>query len=344
MGIIVESTRAVLAAALALVVLVRPQPSAAEAGEVRIAEQDGPAYLPIRVALAHRLIEKHAKNAGLGAVKVETRRFEGGIAVNQAVLSGHADFGAAGTTVMLSLWDRTKGSEFETRGAIALAAMPLKFVTTDHRITGLKDYDGRADHRIAVPETKVSIHAVTLRMGAEKVFGPGQAHRLDPLLLALPHPHAAAAFLTSHMSIQTHIAALPYSFQEIAAGRGRAIATSPEIVGGPHTTVVLFATRKWKEKNPKLFKAVADAEIEALGWLSQEPRRAAKFYKDQAKSKQDIAEIEAMFADEGEIAFGPVPRNTMPFALFLERTGAIKAKAASWKDYFWETAYAFDGG
>ena len=336
--------RAVLAAALALIVLVRPLPAAAEAVEVRLAEQDGPAYLPIRIALAHRLIEKHAKNAGLGEIKVTARRYESGIAVNQAVLSGHADFGAAGTTVLLSLWDRTKGSEFETRGVMALAAMPLKFVTTDHRITGLKDYDGRADHRIAVPETNISIHAVTLRMGAEKVFGLGQAHRLDSLMIALPHPHAAAVVLASRKTVQTHIAALPYSFQEISAGRGRTIATSSEIVGGPHTTVVLFATRKWKERNPKLFRAVADAEIEALAWLSQDSRRAAKFYKDQVRSKQDIAEIESMFADAKEIAFGPTPRNTMPFALFLERTGAIKAKAASWKDYFWETAHAFDGG
>jgi NitT/TauT family transport system substrate-binding protein len=344
MGTFVEGTRAALAAALTLAVLAHPLPAAGEAGEVRLAWQDGIAYLPIQAVVALRLIEKHAKNAGLGAVRIEARRFDSGIAVNQAVLAGHADFGAAGTTVMLSLWDRTKGSEFETRGAIALAAMPLKFITTDPRIAGLKDFDGRADHRIAVPETRVSIHAVTLRMGAEKVFGPGQAHRLDPLLLALPHPQAAAAILGSRKTVQTHIAALPYAYQEISAGRGRVIATSAEIVGGPHTTAVLFATRKWKDRNPKLFKAVAEAATEALGWLREDSRRAARFHKDQAKSKQDIAEIEAMFADAGEIAFAPAPKNTMPFALFLERTGAIKARPASWKDYFWETAHGFDGG
>ncbi|MEK7245176.1 MAG: ABC transporter substrate-binding protein, partial [Pseudomonadota bacterium] len=218
--------RAMWAAGLALIVLAPPLPAAAEAGEVRIAEQGGIAYLPIRVALAHRLIEKHAQNAGLREIKVTARRYESGIAVNQAVLAGNADFGAAGTTVLLSLWDRTKGSEFETRGVMALAAMPLKFVTTDHRITGLEDYDGRADHRIAVPEARVSIPAVTLRMGAEKVFGLGQAHRLDPLMFVLPHAHAQAAVLASRKSVETHIAALPYSFQETFAGRGRVIATS----------------------------------------------------------------------------------------------------------------------
>jgi NitT/TauT family transport system substrate-binding protein len=343
----VENTRirsAISAAALTLLVLARSPPVAAEASEVHIAEQDGIANLPIRVALAHRLIEKHAQRAGLGEIKVVARRYESGIAINQAVLSGRADFGAAGTTVLLSLWDRTKGSEFETRGAIALAAMPLKFVTTDHRIAGLADLSGRADHRIAVPEARVSIHAVTLRMGAEKVFGPGQAHRLDPLLFVLPHGHAAAAVLASRKTIQTHVAALPFSYQEITSGRGRTIATSTEIVGGPHTTVVLYTTRKWKEKNPRLFKAATDAATEALAWLGQDFRRAAKFYKDEAKSKQDIAEIEAMFADTNEIAFDPRPRNTMPFAAFLARTGAIKTRPASWKDYFWETAYAFDGG
>lgn len=336
-------TRAVAAAALALVVL-EGLPAAAESGLVRIAEEDGIAALPIRVAIQHRLIEKHAKDAGLAEIKVSARRYESGIAVNQAVLSGQADFGVAGTTVMLSLWDRTRGTEFEARGVMALAAMPLKFITADARINGIRDYDGSADHRIAVPEARISIHAAALRMGAEKAFGLGQAFRLDPLMLVVPFGPAHGAISGNRKMAHTQIVALPYSFEEIATGRGRAIATSFEILGGAHTTAVLFASRKWKEKNPKLFQAVVAAEIEALGWLSQDSRRTAKAYKTHVKSKQDIAEIEAMFSGAGEIVFGPQPRNTLPFAQFLERTGAIKAKTMSWKDYFWESAHGFDGG
>ena len=51
-----------------------------------------------------------------------------------------------------------------------------------------------------------------------------------------------------------------------------------------------------------------------------------------------------MFAAPDAVLFRPEPRNTIPFARFLERTGAIKAKAESWKDYFWESVHGLDGG
>lgn len=329
---------------LAAIAMAVSRPAAAEAASILIAEPPGLEFLPIRVALAERLIEKHAARAGLDPVKIVARRFEAGIAVNQAIFSGHADVGGVGLTEMLALWDRTRGTPFEARGVLALAAMPLTIVTTDPKIGGFKDYDGRAGHRIAVPEARVSIHAVTLRMAAEKTFGPGQAGRLDPLLATVPAAHAAAAILAGDPRIQTHVASPPYLFREISAGRGRVVARSTDIVGGAHTTAVLVAARKWKDANPKLFQAVADAMVEALAWLDQDPARAARFYHAQSKSKQDVSEIEAMLAAAGESPFRPAPRNTLPYAAFLERTGAIKAKAESWKDYFWESAHALDGG
>jgi NitT/TauT family transport system substrate-binding protein len=338
----IRVARAAFLLAVAAVAVPRPA-AAAEAASILVAEPFGVEFLPIRVALAERLIEKHAKSAGLGDIKVGARHFHSGIAVNRAVLSGHVDVGGVGLTEMLALWDRTRGTPFEARGVLALAAMPLTFVTTDPQIRELKDFAGHAGHRIAVPETRVSIHAVTLRMAAEKTFGPGQAAKFDPLLVALP-PARAAAALAEDQRIRTHIASPPDSFREFSAGRGRIVARSTDIVGGAHTTAVLIVSRRWKEKNPKLFRAVADAMVEALAWLDQDPARAARFYRAQSKSKQDVSEIEAMLAAAGEAPFRPVPRNTMPYAAFLERTGAIKARADSWKDYFWETAHALDGG
>ena len=50
---------------LAALILAAPAPVRAEAGEVRIAEQYGLAYLPIHVAIKHRLIEARAKANGV---------------------------------------------------------------------------------------------------------------------------------------------------------------------------------------------------------------------------------------------------------------------------------------
>lgn len=331
-------------ALLAALAVVAPRFAAAEAGSVLIATPPGLEYLPIRVALAEGMIEAHAKKAGLDNVKVAVRRYDSGIAVNQAVLSGHADIGGTDLAELLALWDRTRGTPFEVRGMLALSAIPLAIVTSDPGIGGIKDIDARAGYRIALPETHVSIHAVILRMAAEKTFGPGQARRLDPLLMAMPAAQAATAILAGDSRIRMHVAFPPDSFRVLTAGRGRVVVRSAEIVGGAHTTAVLIAARPWKDKNPILFRAVAEALTEALAWLDQDPARAAWFHHAQSKSKQDVSEIEAMLAAAGEAPYRPEPRNTMPFATFLLRTGAIKAKAESWKDYFWESAHALDGG
>ncbi|MBM3950157.1 MAG: ABC transporter substrate-binding protein [Rhodospirillales bacterium] len=343
MSLIAAWPRVALAAALT-VLAIAPRPAMAEAASVRIAEPAGFDFLPIRAAVVGRMIERHAKNAGLGDVKVVVRRFDSGIAVNQAIFSGHADVGGADLVAMLALWDRTRGTPFEARAMLALAAVPLAFVTVDPRVGGFKDYDGLADHRIAVPDVLVSLPAVLVRMGAERTFGPGGARRLDPLLTALTPAGAEAAIAAGGRQIRTHVASLPHSFWEVSAGPGRVVVRSPDIVGGPHTSAVLMAARAWKERNPKLFRAVADAMIEAQGWIEGDSPRAARFFREQTKSKRDISEIEAMFAAMGESMFGPVPRNTLPIAAFLERLGAIKTRASSWRDYFWEPAHAFDGG
>ena len=100
-----------------------------------------------------------------------------------------------------------------------------------------------------------------------------------------------------------------------------------------------------RQPNPGLQRDdLINLDEAGLRWLVEDSKRAAKFHKDATKAKQDLSEFEVLLADPDEIAFGPVPRNTMPFALFLARTGAIKVRAAGWKDYFWETAHAFDGG
>ncbi len=54
----------------------------AEASEVRIVQQFGLSYLPLHVAVEQKLIEKHARAAGLGDIKVALSRLASGAAVN----------------------------------------------------------------------------------------------------------------------------------------------------------------------------------------------------------------------------------------------------------------------
>ena len=64
-------------------------------GQIRIAQQFGIVYLILNVAEEQKLIEKHAKAAGVDA-KVEFVRLSGGANVNDALLAGNIDIAGAG--------------------------------------------------------------------------------------------------------------------------------------------------------------------------------------------------------------------------------------------------------
>ncbi|MCC6468964.1 MAG: ABC transporter substrate-binding protein, partial [Alphaproteobacteria bacterium] len=81
----------------------------AETGTVRIAQQYGMIYLPLHVAVDKKLIEKHAAALGLAGLKVEMLQLASGAAVNDAILSGSIDVATVGATVLLTIWDKTRG-------------------------------------------------------------------------------------------------------------------------------------------------------------------------------------------------------------------------------------------
>lgn len=315
----------------------------AEANEVRFAEQFGLLYLPLHVVVSQKMVEKHAKKMGLGDVKVTMHKFSGGAAVNQALLSGSVDFAAGGTGPLLKIWDRTYGTENEVRAMNTMSDMPLKLVTNDKRVKSVKDYVGLTDHKIATPSVKTSIQAVTLQMAAEKLFGAGQQFKLDNMVVSMPHPQAVAAVLSGGQPVKSHFATLPFSFQELSSGKAHLVLSSYDVLGGPHSIVSLYNTKKWKEANPKLFKAVSEAYFEAHKWINADLKRAAGIYKTFTKSKLALKDLEKMVGDKNEISYDPAPRRTMQYAEFLHKIKDLKNMPKSWKDYYWENTHHLNG-
>lgn len=315
----------------------------ADANEVKFAQQFGLLYLPLQVVVDQKMVEKQAKKMGLGDVKVTMHRFSGGAAVNQALLSGSVDFAAGGVGPLLKIWDRTFGTDNEVRAICTMSDMPLKLITNDKRVKTLKDYVGLTDHKIATPSVKASIQAVTLQMAAEKTFGAGQQFKLDDMVVSMPHPQAVAALLSGSQPVKSHFATLPFSFQELASGKAHMVLSSYDVLGGPHTIVSLYNTKKWKEANPKLFQAVSEAYFEAHKWINADLKRAAKLYKDFTKSKLEIKDLEKIVGDKNEISYDPAPRRTMQYAEFLHKIKDLKNMPKSWKDYYWENTHKLNG-
>jgi NitT/TauT family transport system substrate-binding protein len=71
----------------------------------------------------------------------------------------------------------------------------------------------------------------------------------------------------------------------------RTLTTSYEILGGPATAVVIAASTKYRDANPKSYKAFYDALKEAIDSITKDKRAAAKVYLEQARTARTASTI-----------------------------------------------------
>jgi NitT/TauT family transport system substrate-binding protein len=331
-----KSLQRIAAAAVALLALM-PATGVRAEGLIRISQQFGTLYLPLHVIRDQNLIQKHAKALGLDDVKVEWAQLSGGDAINAALLSGSIDIAAAGIGPFLTLWDRTGGTVKIVGG---LANQPNYLITNNPDIKSLKDF--KPTDKIALPAVGVSVQARILQMAAEKEFGKGNQNKLDNNTVTLAHPDATAAILSGSTEIVGHLSNTPFQEQALKDPKVHKVLSSYEVLGGPVTPTYLYATTDWKAENPKTFQAFFEALKEATTWIEANKKAAAETYIRVEKSKLDPAFIQSLI-ESPDSKFTIVPARSFAFADFLYRTGAIKTKAESWKDYTVEELHGENG-
>ena len=112
------------AAAASLFALAHVQPASAEATTLRAAKQFGLGYVQFMIMEDMMIVEKHAKAAGLGDIKMEWNTFRSSDVMNDALLSGSVDFVSLGVPGLMTIWDRTKGT-IDVKGVTAINSMPI---------------------------------------------------------------------------------------------------------------------------------------------------------------------------------------------------------------------------
>lgn len=320
-------------AALALLALTFAGNANAE-GKIRIAEQFGISYLPLHVIRDQGLIEKHGKTQGVD-ITVEWAKLSGGASINDALLSGSIDIGASGIGPVLTIWDRTKGNA-DIKAIASLGSLPFFLVTRNPNVKSLKDFT-KAD-KIAVPAVGVSVQSRTLQIAAEKEFGVGKHTALDDITVTLAHPDATSALLSGATEITSHFSSAPFQYQALNSGKVHKVLSSYEVLGGPVTSNILNTPAKFRSENPKTYAAFLAALKEAVTWINANKAAAAETYIRVEKSKLDPALIRSIVEDP-DTQYKLTPDRTFAYAEFLHRTGALKNKPASWKDYFFEDLY-----
>lgn len=302
----------------------------AEVSELRVSRGYGILYLPLFIMDHEKLIEKHAKAAGLGDIKVSWPKFDGGNVINDAMLSGNLDIAAIGVPGFLVLWSRTKGSRLEFMGLSGLSATSLYLNTSNPNIKSLHDYTEK--DKIALPGIKTSLSAVVLQMMVAKEFGPENFAKLDPLTVGLPHPDAYAALRSGNAQVTSHLGSPPFSILELDDPKVHRVVNSVDVLGNISLDMV-FTSRRFYEANPKLSAAFVAALDEANALIAGNKQKAAEIYVDTAKIKVAVPEIVRMLEDK-DTRFSSTPDGVMEFAEFLSRTNTIKQKPSDWKEFF----------
>ena len=329
-----------LAASLGLSLLAASfvAPSVAHAeGEIRIAEQFGIVYLLLNVVRDQQLIEKHGKEEGID-IKVDWTQLSGGAAINDALLSGSIDIAGAGVGPLLTIWDRSHGRQ-NIKAVASLGNFPYYLVSNNPQVKTIADITDK--DRIAVPAVGVSVQSRFLQYAAAKQWGDKDFNRLDKYTLALPHPDATAALIAGGTELSGHFSNPPFQDQALKNPNVHVVLDSYDLLG-PNSPTVLFATEKFRNDNPKTYKAFTEALAEAAEFAQNDKGAAADTYIRVTKANIDRAEL-LKIIDNPQYEFTVTPKNTYPLAEFMYRIGAIKNKPESWKDYFFQDAKPLQG-
>ena len=300
----------------------------AEVGEVRFPlGAGGVGFLPLLVMQKYGLIEKYAKDAGIINLKVRWINIGGPAVMNDALLSGSADFIAAGPPAFLTLWDRTITSA-KVKGVAAMTSLPMYLNTRSDRLKTLDDLTDR--DRIALTAIKVSIPALLMQMHAKQKYGPAQIYRFDKYTVTMTHPDGVIALLSGSGAVDP-----PFSQRERKDPRIHTILTTDDVMGGSSTFTMVSTTTKFREQNPKVFGAVLKALEDANRRILSDKKTAAEILLASTGGEKgfSVSEIVEVFNDP-HVKFITTPENVLKYATFMHDAGSIKNLPASWKDLF----------
>lgn len=313
----------------------------AETNQVRIASTFGLAQSPARIAYEMKFIEARAKEAGLD-VNVSFQAVASGVVVSELLLSGNADVGVGGNVPLFNLWDKTSGAQ-KVRGVMAFSQANMFLLTSDPRIKSLRDFTDK--DRIAMTDVKATTYSMLLQMATAKEFGWDQRGKYDSISVPMNNNDAMAALMSGRLEVKSHMTILPHSWMEISSGKTQTVLNSKDLLGTPYTTVVSFATEKFRRDNPKVYEAVVKGFEDAIKYLNTNPREAAEIYMKREPFLGTPEDLIKMIKGEtpDELTFTSVPNSTKLFMDFMFKSGTLRKTPDSWKDVWFENVWDKSG-
>jgi len=297
----------------------RPAPPA----EIRIGVGHGIGFLPLYIAQDLKLLEKHAKAAGV-ASRISLQRYNTAAPLRQAMAKGEVAVGAYGLSTLLLARDTSK----EMVAVSGLTTLPLVLLTARPNFRSLSDL--RANDRVVVPMFSAP-QTTYLRLYADKTFF-GAWNRLRPQVTAMPHHEALEALTAGKDNVAAYFSSPPFTQVALKDPKVRALLSSEDIMGGKTSFLVMATSRETIAAQPKLADILSKAIDDAAAIIRNDPRRAAVMWlKYEPSSTLDAPAVEAILRSLKD-DFGSSIYGVEATAAFMARDGRLKNAPESWKD------------
>ena len=261
-----------------------PADARAEATELRVAKQFGSAYMQFFIMQDQKMIEKHAKAAGLGDVSIDWATFRSSDVMNDALISGSVDFVCLGIPGIVTIWSKTKGTPIEVKGATGFNVSPLMLLVRDPAIKSLKDF--KEGHKIAMPAVKVSMQAVILQIAAAKELGQAKFNAFDHLTVSMAHPDATAAMLGGPSEVVANFSSSPFQYRQLKNPKIRRLLTSTDYFDTGLSFNVIATTGKFRTAEPQALRRLSGG-AEGGDRVHQRRQEARRRDLSQGERRQD---------------------------------------------------------
>ncbi|MBU7005328.1 ABC transporter substrate-binding protein [Phosphitispora fastidiosa] len=293
--------------------------------KIRVSLQFGLGYAPLQIMKEKKLIEKY-----LPGIQVEWIQMGTGGLIRESLIAGELDAGFMGIPPYLIAWD--KGVDWKI--ATALASSPQGLQTYRDDIKSLRDF--KEHDKIAVP-IPGSVQHILLAMAAEKELEDPKA--LDHNLVSMAHPDGTNA-LISERGITAHFTSPPYIFEELTSANIKQVIDAEEAFGGEHTFLVGVVTKEFHDKYPAAYAAFVAAVNEAIYYVNQNPREAAKMLAPEFKMSEEKTYEYLTWPGTN---FTSTPYGLMGFAEFMKMSGYISKMPTDYSEIAWENVGAAIG-
>jgi NitT/TauT family transport system substrate-binding protein len=161
-------------------------------------------------------------------------------------------------------------------------------------------------------------------------------------MVNLPHPEGLRALLSGQGEITAQFTSPPFQNTALENPQVHTVLNSYDIMGGPNTFLMVWATKKFRDENPKTYKAVLDAMKEATASINADKKRAAEVYVAEGGGKESVDKILKLMSDP-QVKYTLAPENVLPYAQFMHKIGTLKNEPKSWKDLFFPDIHDLPG-